>query len=112
MRMLGMSYKEHKTNAYVWQQVDILVGCQQLLTVKCRKISWFGHVCRHDTLPNIILQGTVDSMDSIRLVYHGTGQRQGMDRPVDAVIAAHGGRHMSMGSHRSGCICPITPNDA
>ena len=26
-----------------------------------RKLSWFSHVCRHDTLPKIILQGTVDS---------------------------------------------------
>ena len=29
-------------------------------TANRRKTSWFGHVCRHDTLPNIILQGTVD----------------------------------------------------
>ena len=27
-------------------------------TVKRRKLSWFGHVCRHDML-KIILQGTV-----------------------------------------------------
>ena len=25
--------------------------------VKRRKLSWFGHVCHHDTLPKIILQG-------------------------------------------------------
>ena len=25
-----------------------------------RQASWFGHVCRHDRLPKIILQGTVD----------------------------------------------------
>ena len=30
------------------------------LTSKRRKLSWFGHVCRHDTLPKIILQGSVD----------------------------------------------------
>ena len=28
-------------------------------TVKRRKLSWFGHFCRHDALPMIILQGTV-----------------------------------------------------
>ena len=29
-------------------------------TVKRRKLSWFGHVCRHDALPKIIAQRTVD----------------------------------------------------
>ena len=29
-----------------------------LSTVNARKLSWFGHVCGHDTLPDIILQGT------------------------------------------------------
>ena len=35
---------------------------QELLmpTVKRRKLSWFGNVCRHDTLPKIILQGYMD----------------------------------------------------
>ena len=39
-----------------------------LSTVKCRKLSWFGHVCRHDTLSNIIRQGTVDGDGSRRRV--------------------------------------------
>ena len=57
-----MSYREHRANEYVWQQVNILAGRQELLlsTAKRRKLSWFGHVCRHDTLPKIILKGTVD----------------------------------------------------
>ena len=40
----------------------ILTRHQDLLlsTVKRRKLSWFGHVCRRDTLPNITLQGTVN----------------------------------------------------
>ena len=61
-RMLGMSYREHKTNEYVWQQVSILAGPQELLlsTVKHGKLSWFGDVCRYDTLPKIILKGSVD----------------------------------------------------
>ena len=29
--MLGISYKEHKTNQYVWKRVNILAGCQELL---------------------------------------------------------------------------------
>ena len=60
-RMLLMSYREHKTNECVLHHVDILAGCPELvlITVNRHKLSWFGHVC-HDTLPKIILQGTVD----------------------------------------------------
>ena len=38
-------------------------GRRQLLlsTAMRRKLSGFGHVCRHDMLPKIILQRTVDS---------------------------------------------------
>ena len=59
--MLDISYREHKTNDG-WQQVGILAGHQELLlsTTKRLKLSWFGLVCRHDTLPKIILQGSVD----------------------------------------------------
>ena len=51
-----------EANESVWQQVNIIAGRQELLlsTVKGRNLSWFGHVCRHDTLPNSALQGTVD----------------------------------------------------
>ena len=65
----------HQTNEYVWQHVDILAGPQGLLlsTVKRRKLSWFAHVCRHGTLPKIILHGTVDDVVIARedLVSHG-----------------------------------------
>ena len=62
IRMLCISHREHKTNEYVWQQVTILPGPQELLlsTVNRRKLPWFGHVCRHDTRPKIILQVSVD----------------------------------------------------
>ena len=33
-----------------------------LSTVNRRKLSWFGVVCRHDTLSNIMLQGAVDGI--------------------------------------------------
>ena len=48
--MLGVLYSQHKTNDYVWQKVSILAGPQEFLLSngKCRKLSWFGHVCRHD----------------------------------------------------------------
>ena len=49
--MLGISYREHKTNEYVWQQVNILAGHQELLlpTAKLSKLSRFSYICRHDT---------------------------------------------------------------
>ena len=60
--MLGISYREHKTYDYVWQQVSILARPQEhlLSTVKRHKLSWFGYVCRHDTLLKIILHGSMD----------------------------------------------------
>ena len=59
--LLDVPYRERKTNEYAWQQVNISAGRQELLLsiAKRRKLSWFGHVCRHDTLPTIILKGTV-----------------------------------------------------
>ena len=35
--MLGISYGEHKTNDYVWQQISILVGPQELLLSTVRR---------------------------------------------------------------------------
>ena len=61
-RMLGVSYPEYKTNKYVWQQMNGLVGRQDILfsAVKHRKLSWFGHVCRQDALLKTILHGTAE----------------------------------------------------
>ena len=40
-----------------------LVGPQEplLATVRRRKLAWFGHVTRHDSLSKPILQGTLDN---------------------------------------------------
>lgn len=61
-KLLGISYLEHKTNGYVHKKIKDLVGLQEplLATVKRRKLGWFGHVTRHDTLSKRILQGTVE----------------------------------------------------
>ena len=53
-------HTQHKTNEYVWQQVSIIASSQEL--VNRRKLSWFGHVCRRDTVAKIVLQRTVDGM--------------------------------------------------
>ena len=61
-RLLKISYRDHKTNEYVRSTVESYVGPQEplLATVKRRKLSWFGHINRHDTLCKTILQGTIE----------------------------------------------------
>ena len=61
-RLLRISYMEHKTNDYVRAIVNTNVGPQEplLATVKRRKLTWFGHVTRHDSLCKTIMQGTVE----------------------------------------------------
>ena len=61
-RLLHISYLEHKTNEYVRNTTSALVGPQEplLATVKRRKLAWFGHVTRHDSLCKTILQGTLE----------------------------------------------------
>ena len=61
-RLLRISYKEHKTNAYVKEQITNSAGEQEplLATIKRRKLAWFGHISRHNTLSKTILQGTVE----------------------------------------------------
>ena len=72
-RMLVISYREHKarriyvtTGRYPRRTSGLLLS-----TVKHHKLSWFGDVCRHDTLPKIIPQGTVDNSHRTDFVNHG-----------------------------------------
>ena len=61
-RLLRISYKDHKTNDFVWDSVSGLAGPQEplLSIVKRRKLKWFGHVTRHDSLCKTVMQGTVE----------------------------------------------------
>ena len=61
-RLLGISYLDRKTNDFVRSEVHKHVGHQEplLATIKRRKLAWFGHVSRHNTLSKTILQGTVE----------------------------------------------------
>ena len=61
-RMLCITWQERKTNEYVRSQVALLDGPQEplLAIIKRRKLQWFGHVTRHNTLPKTILQGTLE----------------------------------------------------
>ncbi|KAL8611432.1 hypothetical protein ACOMHN_014487 [Nucella lapillus] len=61
-KLLRIHYSEHRTNEYVRKRIDTLAGKQEplLSVVKRRKLTWFGHVNRHDSLAQTILQGTVE----------------------------------------------------
>lgn len=61
-KILGISYKDHVTNKEVIRQIESLTGPQEplLATVKRRKLTWFGHAIRHDSLSNTIIQGTIE----------------------------------------------------
>ena len=58
----GHSYRDRKTNDYVRQKIEELGGKQERLlqAVKRRKLQWYGHITRHDSLAKTILQGTVE----------------------------------------------------
>ena len=46
---------------YVKIRMYVLAGRRILLSnIKRRKLSWFDHVCLHDTLPKAVLQRTVE----------------------------------------------------
>ena len=61
-RILGISWAERKTNNFVLEQVTVLSGPQEplLSIIKRRKLVYFGHVTRHDSIPKTVLQGTVE----------------------------------------------------
>ena len=61
-KLLRISYLGHKTNDYVRSTITSLVGPHEplLATVKRRKLTWFGHITRHDSLSKTILQGTLE----------------------------------------------------
>ncbi|GFR94579.1 endonuclease-reverse transcriptase [Elysia marginata] len=60
--MLDTPPTDHVTNESVRELVVAYVGPPEplLATVKRRKLAWFGHVTRHDSLSKTILQGTVE----------------------------------------------------
>ena len=61
-RLLEINYRQMKTTAYVKETITILVGKYEplLTTIKRRKLSYYGHLCRHDSLSKTIMQGRVE----------------------------------------------------
>ena len=61
-KLLRISYFAHETNDWVRGEISSIVGPQErlLTTVERRKLAWFGHVERHDSLSKTILQGILE----------------------------------------------------
>ena len=62
MKLLRVCYVEYKINDWVRSKINSPVGPHEplLSTVKRRKLAWFGHVTRYNTLSKTILQGTLE----------------------------------------------------
>ena len=61
-RMLGISWKDRKTNEFLQRGIKIRAGQQENLLgiVKRRKLAWFGHISRQNSLAKTVLQGTLE----------------------------------------------------
>ena len=57
-------YLEHGTNEYVLNKVESLMGLREPLPVIVMrwKVTWLGHVVRHDSLYKTIMHGTIDGI--------------------------------------------------
>ena len=60
--MLGISWKDRKTNEFLQRGIKARAGQQEnLLGIgKRRKLAWFGHISRHNSLAKTVLQGTLE----------------------------------------------------
>ena len=61
-RMLGISWKDRKTNEFVKRGIKARTGQQEnmLGIVKRRKLAWFGHISRQNSQAKTVLQGTLE----------------------------------------------------
>ena len=61
-RMLGISWKDRKTDEFVQRGIKARAGQQENLLgiVKRRQLAWFGHISRHNSLAKTVLQGTLE----------------------------------------------------
>ena len=65
-RLLGITYRQKITNVIVKEKIVSLVGnyVPLLAIVNKRKLCWFGHITRHNSLAKTILQSKVDGKRS------------------------------------------------
>ena len=60
-KLFGISYRDHRTDEEVKARIGNAIGPYEdlLISVKRRKLKWYGHVTRSSGLAKITLQGTV-----------------------------------------------------
>ena len=58
-KILRISWTERKTNASVLEQLGVKAP-QLLNLIKKQKLSYFGHIKRHNTLEKLFLEGTCE----------------------------------------------------
>ena len=113
-RILGISWSDRKTNDFVRAQVTSMAGPQEplLATIKRRKLTWFGHVTRHNSLPKTILQGTLEGgrkrgrqakswLDNIKVDKNG--------HPHPDQESRRSNKLEKTGTHRVPHVSPTTP---
>jgi len=61
-KLLRISYRDHRTNEFVQGEIERLAGPYEplLTTIRRRKLQWYGHVTRHNTLSKTIMQGVME----------------------------------------------------
>ena len=61
-KLLCITYKKGKTNLFVKNKINILIGTFEplLQTIRRRRLKWFGHTSRHNSITKTILQGMVE----------------------------------------------------
>ena len=61
-KLLGITYREMKTNEYIKGVMISLIGTYEPIvqSIRRRKLKWYGHTIRHDNLSKTILQGMVE----------------------------------------------------
>ena len=67
--MLGIAWKDRKTNEFVQRGIKARAGQQGNLLgiVNRRKFAWFGHISRHNILAKtVLLQGTLEGWQKAR----------------------------------------------
>ena len=65
-KLFRVFFLEHKTNNWVRNKINFLVGPQESLpaALKRRKRAWFGHVTHRNSFSKTILQGTLEGGQS------------------------------------------------
>ena len=111
-RMLGISYREHNINEYVWQQVNILARCQEplLSTVESYHGSTMSVVmtrCRRSHYKEKWMVGVAEE-DHVN--YGRTTSRNG--QPSRCHHCCTSRIQVLMGGRHNGGVCRSTPNNA